>query len=295
MKTEPFWSHIALLPLAGLMLAIALVWRLVDVFVLRLGGTWLNIMPSKLFPFLIILGLFFRYRRAEVSTVLGLNRRQLRPQVILGVVIGCSIYILIEIVPGLIYGTLLDKSYSLDLTILYVDILWYQFIFFLTNALLEETLFRGLIQNGLRPRFTPGKAILISALVFGMWHLCWPIVNGLSGGFSSSQAASMFIFSAILGVFFGTYYERFSSRVTLAGPIMIHTLVNFLNEDVKLGPALSVQGPDFAFQNSTLTALTAVFLLVTLAVFIKLAWSTKIEQVNSWWARLKSVGRPAQP
>jgi membrane protease YdiL (CAAX protease family) len=269
------------------MLIIAAFWRLTDVFVFGLGATWINIMPSKLFPFLIILGLFLKYRRAEVGTVLGLNHRQLRIQVMIGFVIGCSMYVLIEIVPPLIYGAFFNQSYPLNLTVLYTDILWYQFIFFFTNALLEETLFRGLIQNGLRPRFTPNRAILISALAFGIWHLCWPAVDALSGHGSLSQAVSMLVFTAILGLFFGTYYEKFSSKATLTGPITIHTLVNFLNEDLKLGPALSTQGPDFAFTSPILMGITFVFLLVTLVVLIKLASSTKVDQVQSWWARRK--------
>lgn len=287
-RQQPFWSRIGLLPLAGLILVMAVIWRVVDVFVLGLGATWINIMPSKLFPFLIILGLFLKYRRAEVGTVLGLNRRQLRIQVLIGFIIGCSMYVLIEIVPPLVFETFFNQSYPLNLTVLYADILWYQFIFFFTNALLEETLFRGLIQNGLRPRFTPNRAIMISALAFGIWHLCWPAVDALSGNGSLSQAVSMLVFTAILGLFFGTYYEKFSSRATLAGPITIHTLVNFLNEDLKLGPALSTQGPDFTFTGPTLMGITFIFLLVTLVVLIKLSSSTKVDQVQSWWARRRT-------
>lgn len=290
-EQKSFWSRIGLLQLAGLMLVIAAVWRLTDVFILGLGNIWINILPSKLFPFLIMLGLFFRYRRTEVSSVLGLNRQQLRIQLVLGFVVGCLMFAFIEIVPAVVYASFFDRSYPLDLTVLFVDILWYQFVFFFTNALLEETLFRGLIQNGLRSRFTPTKAIFVSALVFGIWHLCWPLVNGLSGGFSPSQSVSMLVFTAILGVFFGTYYEKFSSRITLTGPITIHTLVNFLNEDFKLGPALSTQGPDFSFTSPVLMAITSIFLLVTLGTLIKLASSTRIEQVQSWWNRRRNGAR----
>jgi len=288
LKRESIWSHIGLLPLAGLMLAIAAVWRLVDVFVLRLGETWLNIMPSKLFPFLIIVGFFFRYRRDEVSTVLGLNRSQLRIQLALGFILGCSMYLLLDVVPTIIYATFFDVSYPLIVNMLFVDILWYQFVFFLTNALLEETLFRGLIQNGLRSRFTPNRAIVISALAFGLWHLCWPIIRGLTGDFSPSEAAALLVFSAIVGVFFGTYYEKFSSRMTLTGPIMIHTLINFFNECIKLGPDSSVQGPDITFRSPMLLVLTFLFLVLTLGAFIRLSWSSRIEQVESWWIRQKN-------
>jgi CAAX protease family protein len=282
---QPFWSRIGLLRLAGLMLVVAAAWRIVDVFILQLGNTWINIMPSKLFPFLIIFGLFLRYRRAEVSTVLGLSRAQLRIQLVVGSVIGCSMYVMFDIVPSLVFGTLFDQTYFLSFTVLYLDILWYQFIFFATNALLEETLFRGLIQNGLRLRFTPNMAIVISALAFGIWHLCWPIVNADSGNSSSSETVSLLVFSVILGLFFGLYYEKFSSRVTLTGPIVVHTLINFLNEDFKLGLVTSIQGPDFALTNPVLMSIMLVFALVTLSGLIKLVSSTKVEQIQSWWSQ----------
>ncbi|MFW9967684.1 MAG: hypothetical protein ACFFEA_11070, partial [Candidatus Thorarchaeota archaeon] len=65
-------SRMGLLPLAGLLFLVAIVWRILDIFVLALGDTWINIMPSKLFPLLIMAAVFWRYRRNEFSSVLGL-------------------------------------------------------------------------------------------------------------------------------------------------------------------------------------------------------------------------------
>ena len=77
-EEKPFWTSLDLLAIAGIMLAIAVVWRVVDQFVLRLGSTWMNIMPSKLFPLLIMLGFFWRYRRSEIDSVLGLSKKNFR-------------------------------------------------------------------------------------------------------------------------------------------------------------------------------------------------------------------------
>ncbi|MHA2360458.1 MAG: hypothetical protein ACXAB6_00825, partial [Candidatus Thorarchaeota archaeon] len=55
-ETTSVWSRMNLLYMSGIMLTIAVVWRIVDVFILGLGDTWFNIFPSKLFPFLIIIG-----------------------------------------------------------------------------------------------------------------------------------------------------------------------------------------------------------------------------------------------
>ncbi len=286
-SSKHFWSRAGLLRLAGLMLAIAIAWRVVDIFVLRLGETWVNILPSKIFPFLIMAALFWKYRPGEIGTVLGLNRRQFRLQLVLGLLVGCSMYLLLDVIPTVIYGTFFDASYPLNLNILFIDILWYQFLFFFTNALLEESLFRGLIQNGLRSILTPNRAILLSAIVFGLWHVAWPIVKGLYGEFSPSEAAAMLLFAGVVGLFFGTYYEKFSSRATLTGPIIAHTLINFLNECIKVGPDPSVQGPDITFKSPVLLAITFLFLVVTLGVFTKLAWSRRTEDVESIWAQLR--------
>jgi len=286
-STKQFWSRAGLLQIAGAMLAIAIAWRVADIFVLRLGETWVNILPSKVFPFLIMTVLFWKYRRGDVGAVLGLNGRQFRMQLALGFLVGCSMYLLLDVVPTVIYGTFFDASYPLNLNILFIDILWYQFLFFFANALLEETLFRGLIQNGLRSMFTPNRAILLSATVFGLWHVAWPIVKGLYGEFSPSEAAAMLLFAGVVGVFFGAYYEKFSSRATLTGPIIAHTLINFLNECIKVGPDPSVQGPDITFKSPVLLVITFLFLVVTLGVFTKLAWSHRIEDLEATLVHLR--------
>ncbi|UCE09544.1 MAG: hypothetical protein JSW61_11310, partial [Candidatus Thorarchaeota archaeon] len=69
-----WWTTSSLLSLSAIMLAIGSLWRIVDIFVLGLGDTWLNILPSKLFPLLILVLVFHRFRREELSTVLGLSQ-----------------------------------------------------------------------------------------------------------------------------------------------------------------------------------------------------------------------------
>ena len=53
-EEHSYWSSMSLLTVSGIMLTIGVAWRIIDQFVLGLGDTWLNIMPSKLVPFLII-------------------------------------------------------------------------------------------------------------------------------------------------------------------------------------------------------------------------------------------------
>ena len=284
-QVEPSaWSSVSLLKIGGIMLAIAAAWRVVDQFVLGLGDTWLNIMPSKLFPFLIIIGFFWRYRPKEINSVLGLTRDNLQAQLAVGLFIGIAISFGIDFGGTIVYGLFIDPTYPLQLHILNVDLLGYMLIFFLTNAFLEETLFRGLLINAFKTRQSSNRAIMLSAILFGIWHAGWPLVNGAAD--TLNQVASMVFFTTILGIFLGIYYERFNSSRSLAGPILIHTMFNYVSECFKIGPEPVIQGPDLIFSNPGLMAAT---LLMFFLIFIPLGiflWKFKIEQVSVIWYRL---------
>ena len=274
------WSSISLLKIGGIMLAIAAAWRVVDQFVLGLGDTWLNIMPSKLFPFLIIIGFFWRYRPKEIDSVLGLSRENFQAQLAVGLLIGIAISFGIDFGGTIVYGLFVDPTYPLQLHILNEELLGYMLLFFLTNALLEETLFRGLLINAFKIRQSSNRAIVLSAIIFGIWHAGWPLVNGATGFEALNQVASMIFFTTILGIFLGIYYERFNSNRSLVGPILVHTMFNYVSECFKIGPEPVIQGPDLIFSNPGLMATTfLMFFLIFIPLGIIL-WKLKIEQVS---------------
>ena len=284
-QVEPSaWSSLSLLKIGGIMLAIAAAWRIVDQFVLGLGDTWLNIMPSKLFPFLIILSFFWRYRPKEIGPVLGLTRDNYQAQLAVGLVIGIAISFGIDFGGTIVYGLFVDPTYSLQLHILNEELLGYMLLFFLTNAFLEETLFRGLLINAFKTRQSSNRAIMLSAVIFGVWHAGWPLVNG--GADVLNQVVSMVFFTTILGIFLGIYYERFNSSRSLVGPIFIHTMFNYVSECFKIGPEPVIQGPDLIFSNPGLMATTFLMfflIFIPLGVFL---WKSKIEQVSTIWHQL---------
>jgi membrane protease YdiL (CAAX protease family) len=280
------WSSISLLKIGGIMLAIAAAWRVVDQFVIGLGDTWLNIMPSKLFPFLIIIGFFWRYRPKEIDSVLGLTRDNFQAQLAVGLLIGIAISFGIDFGGTIVYGLFVDPSYPLQFHILNVDLLGYMLVFFLTNALLEETLFRGLLINAFKTRQSSNRAIMLSAIIFGVWHAGWPLVNGFVDSEVMNQIFTMVFFTTILGIFLGVYYERFNSSRSLVGPIFIHTMFNYVSECFKIGPEPVIQGPDLIFSNPGLMATTfLMFFLIFIPLGIFL-WKSKIEQVSVMWYRL---------
>ena len=73
--------------------------------------------------------------------------------------------------------------------------------------ILEETLFRGILLRALLKKFNPYKAILLSALAFGIFHMNpW-----------------QFLYATVLGLFLGYMYWKTKS---LFYPILIHFLLN---------------------------------------------------------------------
>ncbi len=280
------WSSLSLLTISGIMLSIGIAWRVVDQFVLGLGDTWMNIMPSKLFPFLIIIGFFWKFRSSEIGSVLGLSTNQLRVQLSFGLFLGILISFMIDVGGTVIYGIFLDPSYPLELRILNPELLGYMFLFFLTNAFLEETLFRGLLQNAFKTRVSPNRAIGLSALIFGLWHAGWPIVNGGPIREVMTQVATIVFGTIILGLLFGFYYEKFSSGQSLVGVIVAHTILNFVGECFKIGPEPTMQGPDIVMHNAGIMTVTfALFFGTFLTLFI-VFWRYKIENAATLRHRL---------
>ncbi|MHA1245968.1 MAG: CPBP family intramembrane glutamic endopeptidase [Candidatus Thorarchaeota archaeon] len=250
--------------LSLLILGIGVLWRITDIFVLGLGGTVINIFPSKVFPLLILLVLFWRYRPSEIPTVLGLSQRNFRGHILLGTVIALTFYLSGVILPAVLYRILVNHDYELTLRVVFLDTLWYQFLFFFTNAVMEETLFRGILFHGINTRTTTGRAMIYSSAVFGVWHICWPFANGLTGVALITEVLISVVLSAILGLFFCIYYVRFSKSATLIGTITTHTLINFLNECFKVGAASGIQGPDTPPSAPDLMVITIVLSMVVL-------------------------------
>jgi len=283
-ESQHWLSRIGLLSLAGLLFTIAVVWRLVDVVVLRLGDTWINIMPSKIFPLLIIVGVFWKYRRNEVGSVLGLAKdNYFKTQLVLGVCIFATWHLLLDVIPLVVYATFFDPSYPLDFRVVSIELLWYSLIFFVTNGFLEEVLFRGVLQNSIRMKIGVAGGIVMSGMFFGVWHAIWPIMNGMDSLFSVGQAVSMVVFSAVFATMYGVYYEKFSSRRTLVAPIVSHTFMDFFNEHFKFGPEPLVPGPDYVYANPTILGITILFFLTGYVGLMIFSWKLRVEIVNAKW------------
>ncbi len=267
-------TRMNLLPLALCILALSIVFRLIDILVLNLGDTWLNILPSKALPLAIILYVFWQYRPKEIHSVLGISDSSIVVHLGIGILLFMVLFVIVDLGAVVLYAAIMDPTYPLTLSVVNPELLPYVLFFFLVNAIMEETLFRGLLQNGLKTQLSANLAITVSALVFGIWHACWVLVTGeLMGGIA------LVVFSGLLGGFFGVYYERFSSGRSLMAPIVAHTLFNFFNETLKIGPASGYQGPD-VYTNPIILSFGMLLFLVSFPVLFLLAGRYKVEDVE---------------
>jgi len=99
----------------------------------------------------------------------------------------------------------------------------------LVGALAEEALFRGLLQGALENEYGRSAAVLLQALLFGLWHLVWPAKAFLAGQATLRQAAAsgaaLVAVSAIVGIAFG------AMRV-VSGSLWVPVVVHFLSNTI---------------------------------------------------------------
>lgn len=93
---------------------------------------------------------------------------------------------------------------------------------FMQNGFLEEFLFRGLLQTRLRLLAGPGWALVLQALVFGVWHLGSGSANTGYAGLLSAIAITI-VQQALIGLAFGILFE---CTRNLLVPSVVHIAVN---------------------------------------------------------------------
>ena len=273
-------SRIGLVPLGLFMVVLGVFLRHLDVFVFSLGSTWMNILPCKVISLAVLMGVFWIYRRAQFGSILGLTSKNLKTNLLVGAILGLGMYFSINVLSMILY-LFIEPSVSLQFSILIgPELLVYSFIFFAINAVYEEGLFRGLLQNGFRKKYGVKAGILFSAAIFGVWHLVWPVHTYFTEGyFPVGDAIVMVVFSGLLGIVFGVYYEKFTSRISLAGPIAAHTLLNYFNESFKVALDTVIQGPDLSFVSPLHMALGLTIALLTFVSCIGFFWRFRLERV----------------
>jgi membrane protease YdiL (CAAX protease family) len=223
-------AHPIQVPLVLLILAVIL--RVVDIFCLPLAEAWGEAFLHKALGFALVLA--YVWATGQSVRAIGLHGRGIGKAMWIGgsgiaaiFVGGSGLQWLASRAagaePGLVF-TAIDPQTGLGGGLSFA--LWL-FAANLVNSFMEEGLFRGIMLPHFRIRLTPWRANLLQAALFGLWHLAWPTQRLLAGqvdlASAASQAGTVVLGSAISGLAYGTLYLHTDS---LWAPWLAHTINN---------------------------------------------------------------------
>lgn len=138
----------------------------------------------------------------------------------------------------------------------------YNALFALVVGLVEETSFRGYILSNLRKIYSDTKAIIYSALLFGLYHISfvWIILSTMSISEAFTYWSSYVLFTFVVGLFLG--YFCVNSGGTIIGTITHHSAHIFLSSFIPYSLATS-------FTIGHLVSTSAYIIILSFLFFLK--------------------------
>ncbi|GAA1750936.1 CPBP family intramembrane glutamic endopeptidase [Kocuria aegyptia] len=279
---------------AFLLLVAAFVLRLNDIFVLRLDESLGEIILSKALGFVLVLA-FVSLMRQPFAAI-GFHRRDLGTTITIGVLLTLGIYLISYAVefglhavsgdnPAVVLAAI-DPKQEVTGGLLFAGWLVFGNV---VNALMEEGLFRGVFLPVLMGRFRFWAANAVQALLFGLWHLVWPLKNFIHGeislGGALAQGGLLLLGSTIYGLIWGyLFYVTGSLWAPIAAHFLANTIQNLVHieSSVGLDVLVSVRG--------------TVASLVGLAALGLIWWLSKrrgFQRLQSWSTADGSAGTRA--
>jgi membrane protease YdiL (CAAX protease family) len=220
--------------LTGIVLMlIALSFRLIDIFVLRLDERLGEIILSKTLGFCLVL--LFLYAIGKKLGSIGFHSRRLSESLLIGIAITVLPFIIAYTVewivlqqmgqePRLLFSAI-DPKAGVTGGLLFA--LWLVIGNFI-NSFMEEGLFRGVMLNLNRMRLSFAKSNWLQALLFGVWHLVWVVKWYQTGVVSTPGEIGLgivanFLPQICLGLVWGYAYLKTDNLWTAW---IAHTLTN---------------------------------------------------------------------
>jgi membrane protease YdiL (CAAX protease family) len=216
-----------------ILMLVALVFRLADIFLLRLDERLGEIILSKSLGFLLVL--WFLWEIGKKLTSIGFHGRRLGESLLIGAVITLLPFIVAYSVEWIVLGQMgqeprllfsaIDPKAGVTGGLLFA--LWLVIGNFI-NSFMEEGLFRGVMLNLNRMRLSFGKSTWLQALLFGTWHLVWVVKWYQTGTVSTLGEIGMgivanFLPQICLGLVWGYAYLKTDNLWTAW---FAHTLTN---------------------------------------------------------------------
>ena len=274
-----------------ILLIIALIFRIIDIFVLRLDDRLGEIILSKSLGFILVV--LFLYLAGKSLAYIGLNKQKAGKAFFIGGV-GMLLIFIVACGVQLGYLNLAGEKATLALTAadLYSGTSGSSVFFILLllvgnviNSFMEEGLFRGLMLRHFLSRFSFLKANFLQAALFAAWHLVQPIKHYQTGSTdlmgALMEAVVIFIGSGIIGLVFGYLYYKTNSLWT---PWIAHfvnnSILNFfyIQVDGELNSLLSISRQEFII----------LLALYFIGLFLLIIWTRyfsrrfKMQNIRPW-------------
>ncbi|HSL47262.1 MAG TPA: type II CAAX endopeptidase family protein [Anaerolineales bacterium] len=216
-----------------ILMLIALVFRLIDIFVLRLDERLGEIILSKALGFCLVV--LFVWAIGRNLSSIGFHGRRLSESLLTGTLITVLPFIFAYTVewivlqqmgqqPRLLFSAIDPKAGVTGGLLFALWLVTGNFI----NSLMEEGLFRGVMLNLNRMRLSFWKSIWLQAVLFGVWHLVW-VVKWIQTGVVSTPGeigmgiVANFLPQICLGIVWGYAYLKTDNLWTAW---IAHTLTN---------------------------------------------------------------------
>jgi membrane protease YdiL (CAAX protease family) len=219
------WPVLAPLALLG----IALLLRILDIFVLRLDERLGEIILSKSLGFALVVG--YTWWVGQRLAAIGLHGRGLGP----ALAIGAGLTLAAFVVAGVVQVLTLETGATLTLQAVdpktnlagggaFAALL---ILGNVINSFMEESLFRGIMLTHFLQRLRFRTANLLQAVLFAAWHLVWPLKAYLAGEVSAASVLAQTL-SLLLGTFVAAlvYGYLFWRTDSLWAPWIAHFLNN---------------------------------------------------------------------
>lgn len=228
------------------LLALALLLRILDIYVLRLDERLGEIVLSKSLGFALVVG--YTWFVGQRLSALGLHSVMQAWSLTIGAGLTLAAFVIASVAQALTLGpgealtlqavdpkTAMTGGAAFGLFLVAGNII---------NSLMEEGLFRGLLLPHFLQRLRFRNANLLQATLFAAWHLVWPIKAFLLGDASAAgalaQGGLLLLGTFVAGLVYGYLFWRTGS---LWAPLVAHFLNNIILNLVQVQTAGGEMGP----------------------------------------------------
>jgi membrane protease YdiL (CAAX protease family) len=223
-------KHPILVPLILLLLAV--IFKILDNFVLRLDEVLGELIFSKSIGFLLVV--IYLWAVGKSLTAIGQHSRAVGKALVMGA-IGVAPALVVSY--GLQFGVLVGAGKEPALVLTAIDprtgmMGGMGFALFLivgnfVNSFMEEGLFRGVMLRHFRASLSFWRANFLQAALFGLWHLNWSIKQLMTGqtdlGGAAFQGIMLVLGAGVYGFAMGYLYLKTDN---LWAPWLMHTINN---------------------------------------------------------------------